>query len=307
MVVGDLMLDVVVRPDRAIIPATDVPGTVRLRQGGSAANTARWLARLGATSRLVTAIGRDPEGRALVRALESDRVRVQAVRVAGRPTGRVAVLVAPEGDRSFVADRGAADGLTTTDLRPAWFRRTNALHLPVYSLLGQSLGDAARSAVDLIRHAGGQVSIDLASIGPLLAGGHEAALALIRGIAPDLLFATGDEADALLAGRQLDELLSLAPVVVVKRGAQGATVLARVASADGQAGHALRFEVATRPIAASDTTGAGDAFDAGFLVAWREAGTARRSTPEALQRATVAGHRAAARQITMVHPEITFR
>jgi ribokinase len=298
------MLDVVVTPDRPIVSASDVPGAVRMRQGGSAANTARWLARLGASTRLVTAVGRDPVGRALVDAIKSDGVRVHAVRVAGRPTGRVAVLVAPGGERSFVADRGAADGLAAADLRPAWFRRAGAVHLPGYSLIGRPLGDAGRAAASLARQAGGQVSVDLASSGPLLAGGHHAAQALIAGVAPDLLFATAAEAEAILAGRPLRDLLDLAPVVVVKRGAAGATVLASVPE---HGGRELRFEVATRPISAADTTGAGDAFDAGFLVAWLEADAARRSTPAALQRATAAGHRIAARHVTSVREELSIR
>jgi sugar/nucleoside kinase (ribokinase family) len=319
VVLGDLMLDVVVVPGRPIVPATDVPGMVRLRQGGSAATTARWMARLGASTQLVTAVGRDPAGRALVESIKSDGVRVHAVRVTGRSTGRVAVLVAPGGERSFIADRGAADALAAADLRPDWFREADLLHLPVYSLLGKPLGDAGRAAVNLVRQASGrpggllrgQVSVDLASSGPLLGGGPEAAQALIAGIAPDLLFATAAEAEGLLAGGPLDDLLELAPVVVVKRGAAGATVLARVAGdaagAAGQAGHDLRFEVATRPISAADTTGAGDAFDAGFLVAWLEAGAAGRSTPAALQRATAAGHRAAARHIAAARPELALR
>jgi sugar/nucleoside kinase (ribokinase family) len=301
------MLDVVVVPERPIVPATDVPGTVWLRQGGSAATTARWLAHLGAACRLVTAVGRDPVGRALVRTIESDGVRVQAVRATGRSTGRVAVLVESTGDRSFVADRGAADALAAADLRAGWFHRADALHLPIYSLLGRPLGEAGRLSVSLARDAGAQVSIDLASVGPLLAGGPEAARGLIRGIAPDLLFATADEADAFLEGHPLEELLRFSPVVVVKRGARGATALARVTGENGRAGHILRFEVATRPIVASDSTGAGDAFDAGFLVAWREAAIARRSTPEALQRATVAGNRVAARHIATVRSEISLR
>ena len=47
VVLGDLALDVVLAPARPLEHGTDVPGAVRLNQGGSAANTARWLARLG--------------------------------------------------------------------------------------------------------------------------------------------------------------------------------------------------------------------------------------------------------------------
>src|ERR687894_510686 len=89
VVLGDLMLDVVLAPARPLESGTDVPGTVALRQGGSAANTARWLARLGVRTTLVAAVGRDPAGRALVDALKADGVRVRAARVAGSRTGRI--------------------------------------------------------------------------------------------------------------------------------------------------------------------------------------------------------------------------
>ncbi len=102
------------------------------------------------------------------------------------------------------------------------------------------------------------VSVDLASIGPLLAGGRRAAHALIAAIAPDLLFATAAEAEAFLGGRRLDRLLDVALTAVVKRGPRGATVLTRVG------GEGIRFEVATEQLVVSDTTGAGDAFDAGL-------------------------------------------
>lgn len=295
VVLGDLVVDVVVAPVHSLALATDVPGRVTFRQGGSAATTARWLARLGARTTLVCAVGRDAEGRALIGALRGDGVHVRATRVQGTRTGRIGVVVTPGGgERSFVADRRAADGLAPSDLEASAFR-VELLHLPVYSLLGSPLGDAGRRAIELARDAGTLVSLDLASVRPLLAAGRRAAIGLIRETAPDVIFATTAEAGAIAAaGRPLQGLLDLAPLVVVKRGRAGASVYAR----DGQ--NQLAFDVATRPLDATDTTGAGDAFDAGFLVTWLAAEPGNRLRPAVLRRAVVAGNRAATRQLA--HP-----
>ncbi|HET7471714.1 MAG TPA: PfkB family carbohydrate kinase [Candidatus Limnocylindrales bacterium] len=298
-VVGDLMLDVVVAGSVALERGTDVPGRVALRQGGSAANAARWLARLGVRTTLVCAVGRDPIGRALVEAVEGDGVRVRASRVPGAATGRIGVVVAPGGERSFVADRGAADALAPDDLRAAWFA-VDAVHLPAYSLIGSPLGDAGRRAIELARAARAIVSLDLASAAPLLARGRRAARRLVTDAAPDLLFATVAEAEAYLGSTDLARLLDAAPLVVVKRGAGGATILARGAPAP------LRFDVATAPLVPTDTTGAGDAFDAGFLAAFLGVGPELRARPATLRRAVLAGHRAAARQLTATPRELVF-
>ena len=66
----------------------------------------------------------------------------------------------------------------------------------------------------------------------------------------------------------------------------------------------MRIEVATRAVAAADTTGAGDAFDAGFLAAWLDLD--RSTAPGALRRAVAAGHRTAARQIPSPRPELAL-
>ena len=294
------MLDVVLAPTGPLASGTDVPGQVALAQGGSAATTARWLGRLGADVSLIAAVGRDAAGRALVDAIRADGVTAHVSRVAGARTGRIGVLVDPGGERSFVADRGAADLLAPADLRASWFAGADALHLPVYSLLGEPLGFAGREAIALARGAGAMISVDLASIGPLLAGGRRAAQTLVATIAPDVLFATSTEAEAFLGGRRIERLLDVAPTAVIKRGARGATVLTRVG------GEGIRFEVATERLVVSDTTGAGDAFDAGFLVGWFAAQRAGRSVPASLQRAVVAGHRAAARQLTSPRPELAL-
>jgi sugar/nucleoside kinase (ribokinase family) len=297
VVLGDLVLDVVLAPVRQLAPSSDVPGRVALVQGGSAANTARWVARLGARSSLITAVGRDATGRSLVAALRADGVVLHVVRIAGARTGRIGVLVTPGGERSFVQDRGAAERLAPDELRAAWFTGAEAVHLPIYSLLG-ALAPTGHRAIELGRAVGAAISVDLASIGPLLAGGRRAARALIEPIAPDFLFATAAEAEALLGPGRLDELVELASIIVVKRGADGATVLAR-----DDAG-ILRFDAATEARSASDTTGAGDAFDAGFLVGWLTARAGGRSRPAALHRAALAAHRTAARQLSTPRPEL---
>ena len=300
MVVGDLVLDVVLAPDRGLARGTDVTGRVVMRQGGSASNAARWLGRLGMRPALVCAVGRDATGRALVADVAGNGVDVKAVRVAGAPTGRIGVLVEAGGERSFVTERGAALLLRPEDLRPEWFAGVAAVHLPAYSLLDQPLGQAGMAAARLGHEAGSLVSVDLSSSAPLLANGRKAAIRLIEAAAPDLLFATRAEAHALLGPRREERLLELAPAAIVKRGRKGATVLLR----DGR--DTLRFEVATSPVKAEDTTGAGDAFDAGFLAGWLAARREGLAEAAALQRGALLGNRTAHRQITSRPPELSI-
>jgi ribokinase len=300
VVVGDLVVDVILAPEREVEDGSDVPGRVLLRGGGSAATAARWLGRLGARSTLVCALGRDAAGRALALAAAADGVTVRAVRVAGARTGRIGVLVAPDGQRSFVQDRGAALRLRPEDLRPGWFEGADVVHLPAYSLLGEPLGRAGRAAIALGRAQGALVTVDLASSAPLLAIGRKAAISLLGDVAPDLLFATRDEAKALLGPKYEERLLELASVAVVKRGRKGASIYVR---ADRRP---LHLDVATTPIAAGDTTGAGDAFDAGFLVGWLDARLRGLAPAVALRRGAVTGNRAALRQLQQPRPELSF-
>ena len=306
LVLGDLVLDVVLRAAAPIETGTDVPGRVEIRQGGSAANVARWLARLGARSSLVCAVGRDGAGRSLVAQLRRDDVTVHAVRVAGHRTGRIGVLVAPSGERSFVADRRAATRMEPGDLKNEWFDGVELIHLPAYSLLVEPLGSAGVRAVELTRARGARgalVSVDLASVGPLLAHGRREARELVARLKPDLVFATESEAEALLGRHAPEGLLDDTKVAVIKRGPRGARVFARDDHArPGEP--PLQFDVATTPVAAEDTTGAGDAFDAGFIAGWLGAMRGGHVGANALHRATMAGHRAAARHLRSPRTEL---
>ena len=305
LVLGDLVLDVVMQASAPIESGTDVPGRVEIRQGGSAANVARWLARLGIRSQLVCAIGRDGAGRSLVAQLQRDGVNVRAIRVAGHRTGRIGVLVAPSGERSFVADRRAATRMEGKDLKAEWFDKLDLIHLPAYSLLVEPLGSAAIRAVELARARGARgvrVSVDLASVGPLLTHGRRQARDLVARLQPDVVFATEPEAEALLGRHAPEGLLANARVAVLKRGSRGARVFAR--DDRDPAGEPLRFDVATSAIQAEDTTGAGDAFDAGFIAGWLGALGSGHAGTDALHRATIAGHRAAARHLKSPRTEL---
>ena len=307
LVLGDLVMDVVLRASTPIESGTDVPGRVEIRLGGSAAVCARWLAHLGARSTLVCAVGRDGAGRSLVAQLRRDDVTVRAVRIAGHRTGRIGVLVAPSGERSFVADRRAATRLEPEDLKPEWFDDLDLIHLPAYSLLVEPLGSAAARAVELARarsQRGVRVSVDLASVGPLLAHGRREARELIGSLRPDLVFATEPEAEALLGRHVPEGILDLAAVAVLKRGARGARVFARVDLGQTEAEPPLQFDIATAPMPAEDTTGAGDAFDAGFISGWLTALAGGRVGADALHRAAIAGHRAAARHLRSPRTEL---
>jgi sugar/nucleoside kinase (ribokinase family) len=301
------VLDVVLQAAAPIESGTDVPGRVEIRQGGSAANVARWLARLGVRSQLVCAIGRDGAGRSLVAQLKRDGVNVRAIRIAGHRTGRVGVLVAPSGERSFVADRRAATRMEAKDLKAEWFENLDLIHLPAYSLLVEPLGTAGVRAVELARARsprGVRVSVDLASVGPLLAHGRREARELVARLRPDVVFATEPEAEALLGRHAPEGLLADARVAVIKRGSRGARVFARdERDATGEAAP-LRFDIATSAIQVEDTTGAGDAFDAGFIAGWLGALGAGHGGTDALHRATIAGHRAAARQLRSPKTEL---
>ena len=271
VVVGDLVVDVVLAPEAELVSGSDVPGRVMLLQGGSATTTARWLARTGADVGLVASVGRDAAGRALIATIRSDGVTPRVLHIPGHRTGRVGVFVAPGGERSFVQDRDAALMLAPEHLRKSWFAAAELVHIPTYSLLDHPLGDAGRRAAELAHDAGALVTVDLSSSGPLLALGRAAALEAVRGARPDLLFAAGSEADALADDEE--SLVEVAPIVVLKRGPEGASIL----YCDGGAAVAIesRRGRSRRPT----RTGAGDAFDAGFILGWLAARRRRSSSP----------------------------
>lgn len=255
VVVGDLMVDVVVRPSGPLRTGSDTASEVRLTGGGSAANTAAWVASRLRPVALVAGVGDDDLGASARRDLAGLGVRTEGVvTVAGARTGTCVVLVDRAGERTMLPDRGANDGVDVDAVRAAvrggsigW------LHLSGYTVLHDGSRAAGVAALDAARERGIPTSVDPSSAGPILDLGAAVLADLLRPV--DLLFANEEEV-AALGGEEA--ALSIASAVVVKRGAAGATWT------DGT----RRVDVAAVPVEVVDTTGAGDAFAAGFLTSW---------------------------------------
>jgi sugar/nucleoside kinase (ribokinase family) len=255
VVIGDVMVDVVVRLSGPIAAGSDTPAEIVQRGGGAAANVAAWLARSGAAAILVGRVGDDARGRAVMTALRDEGVDVRVAVDPQRPTGTCVVLVAPDGERSMLPDRGANAALAPTPLT------ADAAHVHVagYALLDPGARPAALAALAAAREAGIPTSVDPASAAPLAAA-RGAFLGWIDGV--DLLLPNADEAtvltgaaDPVEAARVLSES---AREVVVTLGGAGALWT------DGTA----LVRVPAVPTDVVDTTGAGDAFTAGLLAAW---------------------------------------
>jgi ribokinase len=266
---GDLMVDVVARLFGPLAEGSDSPGVISYVGGGSAANTAAWLSRVGELTTFIGAIGDDPAGQAQLESLHRLGVDVRFRVDRTRPTGTCLVLVAPTGERTMVPDPGANLSLLEHDVPTDEFRAGDHLHVSGYALLRDSR-DAALHGIGAAGAAGLTVSVGAASAAPLeLLGAEE----FVR-ILPDgaLLFANEKEA-AVLVGRS-GGAAGLARRLAT--GGRAAVVTAgsgEAAWSNGQATASLAADPLDQP--ELDTTGAGDAFAAGFLAA-----LARDATPE---------------------------
>lgn len=260
VVVGDLATDVVARLRGPIAAGSDAAVSVMTTGGGSGANVAAWLRTTGTPVAFVGRIGDDASGRARVDEFQTLGVDVHVAVDERHPTGTVVVLVDGDGERTMLPDRGANLLLNPADIPARLFAAGRHLHLSGYALLDPGSRAAGRHALTLARGAGMSVSVDPSSAQPLVSLGRDHFVSWTRGAdlcLPNLAEArvlTGlegaDDAAAHLAGDYGE--------VVVTLGADGAVW------SDGH----RHVRCPARPAAVRDTTGAGDAFTAGFLAGY---------------------------------------
>jgi sugar/nucleoside kinase (ribokinase family) len=244
-VVGDLVEDVVVWLDGPLRAGTDNPARVFRSRGGSAANVAVLAAR-SVPTRFIGRVGDDPLGDQLVAAMGAAGVDARVQR--GGRTGSIVVLVDADGERTMLPDRAAAAELA--DVPAAWLDDVAVLHVPAYGF------PQVEPLVETATGKGVRVTVDASSTAVLTSLGVDAFMRLVARVRPSVLFANATEAAML----RLDALEG--GVLVVKNGPRPA----RVVEPGGRT-----TEVPAQPVGpARDSTGAGDAFAAAYLVAMIE-------------------------------------
>jgi ribokinase len=246
---GDLLLDVIVRLEQPLEPGTDAAALTRTGVGGQAANVAAWAAALGAEARFVGKRGNDPAAALAAGELARLGVTVFGPVALGR-NGVVVSIVGEDGERAMASDRGVAPTLSAGELEPPWFETCTHLHVSGYSLMSSPIDGAAARAAQLVRAGGGTVSADLASRRVIADFGPERLRLLLDELEPEFVFANEEERE------ELTPAVAAKATWVLKRGADGCAI-----EHGGD-----RAEFPALPAEVVDTTGAGDAFAAGYLV-----------------------------------------
>lgn len=230
--------------------------------GGSAANTCAVAAQFGARVAYLGKVAGDKAGHAFTSDLRGCGITFPSAPLDGRtssnlPTACCIVLVTPDGQRTMCTYLGACTEFTTEDVLPDVIAASSIVYLEGYLFDPPHAQEAFRRAAALAHKAGRQVALSLSD--PFCVGRHrEAFLDLVRGHI-DILFANEDEICALYQTEKFDVAAAHAArdtkFAALTRSEKGSVIIC-----EGE-----KITIAPVPTQVVDTTGAGDAYAAGFL------------------------------------------
>jgi ribokinase len=265
LVIGDLMLDIFLLSE---LQQEEQSTGLLLRGGGSAANTAAWLASEGQTVTFVGCVGADTIGSALVGELQGQGVALAVRQVDGAETGAVVVEL-QSAERVMRSSRGANVLLSPADIERIDLPSISAVHITGYTLLCEFGFEMLRAAGRVAARHNVLLSFDPSSVGVIRSLGRSELDSEMTAAGVDILLPNTLEALELSGSTDVeDAVIQLSgrfPHVTVKDGARGAILcVGRTA-----------FRVPSTGSTPVDTTGAGDAFNAAVVRALCEGGDAR--------------------------------
>jgi sugar/nucleoside kinase (ribokinase family) len=225
---------------------------MEMASGGSAANTIHGLAKLGVETAYIGTIGNDETGKFFREDLEKNNI-TPLLNTNDTPSGIASTLISKDKERTFGTYLGAAIQLSAEDLKAEQFEGYDIMHVEGYLVQNHAL---LETALRLAKEAGSKVSLDLASYNVV-----EANLEFLQEMVSkyvDIVFANEEEAKAYTGQEPEPALHSIAGktnISIVKVGSKGSFV-----KSEGKL-----FVVEPIRAEVQDTTGAGDAYAAGFL------------------------------------------
>jgi len=243
LVVGEALVDVVTRPD----------GSVQERPGGSPANVAVALARLGRATILATSLGQDAFGTLVADHLVASGVELADGSVGERPTSSAVATIQPAGHATYDFDVAWDPTLPADPGKPVVVHSGS---------IAATLSPGAAAVQALLRdlRASATVSYDINARPALMQdpGSRDRVRELVA--LSDVVKASDEDLVWLQEAEDwratARDLLATGPAaVVVTRGGDGATVV----TGGGE------IDVAPVPVVVADTIGAGDTFSAGLV------------------------------------------
>jgi len=280
LVIGDVMTDVICRPEGPLVRGSDRRASILTRPGGSGANQAVWLGAMGASVAFVARVGAadKPKLAAYFRACGVEPLLSGDAML---PSGMLVTILDPDGERSFLSDRGANTALSPADLPDALLAGTRLVMVSGYAFFAEAPRAAVMGFCLRAREKNVAIMVDPASVGFLHDVGPDNFLRWTAGA--ERIFANTSEAEALTGSAMLDvqmrRLGEFYARVVIKCGAAGAVLGDRTG---------IKLSLPAPKVEVVDTTGAGDAFAAGFVAAELLGA----GTEECLRRAIAAGSEA---------------
>ena len=227
---------------------------VEIVPGGSAANTLRALALLGANVILCGKVGQDGPGEMYVEEIKNHGV-TSRINNHIKSTGHAVTFITPDSERTFSTHLGAAVELHNDDVLEEDVAKSKVLHLEGYQLEGQTR-DVVMHAAAMAKKHGTKISLDL-SDGALIIRNKEF-LQMFVSEYVDIIFANEREAEDFTGAMEVQaaEILGqTCEIAIVKVGEMGSFI-----HHNGKT-----IKVAAYSANAIDTTGAGDTYSAGFL------------------------------------------